>query len=113
MTSLLESLRNRKPSTTKQQPPKMASVVVETPNLTQQPSKQTKCGKCLNSEFWMPIGSTEPICLRCQPPSTSTLVAKQFFFDDWGNTWIAQVNLDGSESFIRETFEKGSPDVPA
>jgi len=112
MTSLLESLRNRKPAIQKSEPPKTALSLAQSLVVTPQPSKQSKCVQCLDSSFWLPIGSSEPICFLCRPPSTPTLVAKQFFFDDWGNTWIAQVNPDGSESFIRETFEKGSPDVP-
>jgi len=39
------------------------------------------------------------------------MVAKQFFFDDWNNIWRAEKNSDGSESFIRETFELASPDT--
>jgi hypothetical protein len=39
------------------------------------------------------------------------MVAKQFFFDDWNNIWRVEKNSDGSESFIRETFELASPDT--
>jgi hypothetical protein len=73
----------------------------------------TKCPQCLDTSWWLPIGLGGPICFRCKPPTSLALVAKQYFFDDWGNSWTVEKNQDGSISYIRETFELGSPDVKA
>lgn len=70
-----------------------------------------KCPQCLDTSFWLPIGSREPLCFVCRPPVSLALVAKQYFFDDWGNLWRVEKNQDGSESYVRESFEPGSPDV--
>jgi hypothetical protein len=70
-----------------------------------------ECPQCQDTSFWKPIGAGLPICFVCSPPPTLAMVAKQFFFDDWKNIWRVDRNQDGSQSFIRETFEKGSPDV--
>lgn len=91
----------------------IAKELASTPKQTQpiQSKRLTKCLKCLNASFWLPIGSSQPICSVCSPAASLALVAKQYFFDDWNNVWRVDRNQDGSESYVRETFEPGSPDV--
>lgn len=93
------------------EPPKTALSVART--LSTQPNtiEVAKCPQCLDTSFWLPIGSNHPMCLVCSPPTSLSLVAKQYFFDDWGNVWRVDKNQNGSESYVRETFEPGSLDV--
>jgi hypothetical protein len=76
-----------------------------------EPATHHQCQACGSVCWWIPIGSGKPLCLSCSPPSGLAMVAKQYFFDDWKNIWRVDRNKDGTDSYVRETFEEGSPDA--
>jgi hypothetical protein len=60
------------------------------------------CGKCGHDVFWLPIGSVEHRCDRCQHVPAESLVRFRFFFFG-ADRWIIWTNDEGQEVWTKET----------
>jgi hypothetical protein len=45
------------------------------------------CLDCGSEDRWLPVGSTEDRCCRCQPPPAESLVGFRFFWFS-GDRWV-------------------------
>ncbi len=62
---------------------------------------ETVCLACGDREWWIPRGVVEPRCWHCEPPSSPSLVAQHYFFDDYGVRFLV-LFCNGREEWVRQ-----------